>query len=132
MNFEAALKKKFEALAPVFAKEFHALLIKNIKTNKFGYSLSDKTLMQRVRSGNSSDTPLVDSGEYLKNIILRGTKVMVSDGVHPSGISYEELSYVLEYGRLDKSIPAYAVWRKTMKEFKLMLPDIVKRETNKK
>jgi hypothetical protein len=110
-EFEERSRKLGEELA----KDFRRLLISNIESNKYGFSISDATLSRRI---NGSKTPLIDTGEYLDAVIVEGTVVTVKNGQHSSGLSYYELSDILEYGRLDKSVPAFPVWSMTYEEFK--------------
>jgi hypothetical protein len=61
-----------------------------------------------------SDTPYIDTGELMANIEVVGNRVQPVDGEHSSGFSYEELFHLLEWGSLDKHIPARRLFKKTL------------------
>lgn len=113
---EKLFEQGFDELTSELAKDFHALLISNIQTNKYGFSLNDKTVMRRLETSNSN-IPLINTGEYISKIAVEGSKVYVMEGTTKSGISFAELSNILEYGRKDKRVPAFPVWRLTYEEF---------------
>jgi len=109
-------KKLVKELSVEFAELYVTHLIENIRNNKFGFTLSDVTLSNRIQRGVTSTTPLIDTGEYIKAIIQKGAEVRMAKGVHKGGLSYEELSNILEFGRKDKSVPAFPVWQMTYDE----------------
>lgn len=111
-------QKELDSLAEELAAEFYSRLISNIKNNRFGFELAKNTINKRLAKGNTSETPLVDTGDYLRHIRLNGAKVEVFDGRHYSGLTYFELSFILEHGRRDKGIGSFPVWRLTFEEFK--------------
>jgi hypothetical protein len=98
------------------AKGFCALLKANIKNNKFKFRNTPRTEDEKLKRGNGM-TPLIDTGEYFNAIYQDKNSVTVKNGLHHSGITYGELQMILEYGRMDKLIAPYAVWRKTLEEF---------------
>lgn len=103
-----------DAFAAQLAKMYHAHLIDNIKSNKFGFTHKPST---EKRSG--AHTPMFDTGAYVDSIKVNGAEVYVDNGKEGrSGISFVELSYLLEYGRKDKHMKAFPVWRKTLEELK--------------
>jgi hypothetical protein len=107
-----SLESFIENLPTIIAEEYHRRLINNIQTNKFGFSNKASTLVRKT-----GDTPLIDTGAYINAIKLDGALVYVDYGTEErTGISFALLSNVLEFGRLDKSIPAYPVWRLTYDE----------------
>jgi len=112
------IEKKSQEIAEELAKMFYDKLIENIETNYFGFKISDITARLREAYGNSSKMPLVDSGEYLSSILVDKTKVMVQKGVHKGGLTFEELSWILEFGRRDKGSPPFPVWRLTYGQIK--------------
>lgn len=115
---EKSIAKALKSASEEIAKGYRRLLISNIKTNKFKFRLAASTINSRVLRGRST-TPLVDSGSYVRSIIIKDkTEVTVRQGKHPSGLTYEELTFILEYGRRDKGVRSFPVWRKTWEEFK--------------
>lgn len=131
------LSEESKLLAVRIANIYYVRLKQNIESNKYGFSLSDKTLAMRMYRGIKSSTPLIETGEYLGAIVLDGTRVTVREGVHKGNrengkyLSYEELSYILEYGRFDKSIPAFPVWRNTFDEVKPIIREMIDEFANK-
>lgn len=124
-NRGAVLKKKVpvkswqEALKPVaekLAKEFYSTLIENIKTNKYGFKNAPATIAKKLAAG-VEPIPLKFWGDYVNAIQVKGTRVFVKPGKHYSGLTYNELSFILEHGRRDKKIPSYPVWRYTLRDF---------------
>lgn len=107
------LEKVLKPIMIELAHDYRKALIKNIKSNKFGFRLAQSTIQSRLNSGIRKTTPLIFTGDYIKSIIVEGTTVTVKSGKHYSGLTYEELTFILEYGRRDKSIPPFPVWRKT-------------------
>ena len=69
---------------------------------------------------------MIDTREFIKSIYLEGNKVKVRDGTTVSGISFEELANILEFGRRDKGFRGFPVWRKTLEEFQKDIPKILK------
>jgi hypothetical protein len=99
------------------AKNFHKTLLNNFRKNTYGYSLPEKTIA--TKTGRYKNVPLVRTAEYItKGIVVDGKSVRVKEGKHKSGIEYEELASIHEFGRRDKSIPARPVWRKTFTAYK--------------
>jgi hypothetical protein len=111
-EFEEAAKE----LANKLANKFKSALIKNIKTNRYGYALAEDTVKRKIALG-APQTPFVFTGELLKSIYVENGAVKVKKGKHSNGLSYEELWFILEFGRRDKLIPARPVWKETYKEF---------------
>lgn len=117
-NVQRTLEEDANNLSLELAEGFYNLLISNIQSNKFGFSLSEATLMRRAFLG-LGDKPLIARGEYINGITIEGFKVTVIDAIHSgSGLSFSELSDILEYGRRDKRIHAFPVWRLTYEEYK--------------
>lgn len=122
INFD----EEVERVARLLAVTYHKRLIENIRSNKYGFSLSSITVRLK-----GSATPLIDTEEYISSIIVDGTSVRTDDGMHPSGLSFADLSIILEYGRKDKSIAKFPVWSKTFNEMIPEFNDIVERELGK-
>lgn len=129
MFSEAELKAYYRAVGLRAVGEFKELLIHNIKSNKYGFTLADSTISRKI--GLNRNTPFINSGEYVSAIEIQGTKVGVKEGTHSSGLSYKEIRFILEYGRLDKHVPARPVWRMTLKEFRPRYIEIAKEELKK-
>ncbi len=56
--------------------------------------------------------PLVETKDMIAHIGVKKNRVGMLDGTHkPSGLSYDEIASVHEYGRLDKGIPSRPAWR---------------------
>lgn len=115
--------KAVEDIAPILAKEYAETLIKNIETNKFGNVNAPSTIKRK-----GSDIPMIDRGDLLKSIIVEKSIVKVRSGKHYSGLSFNELMSILEYGRLDKGILPYSVWSQTKDEFETRAKEIIKEE----
>lgn len=121
----AELEKRLEKFSAELAQDYYDLLIENIKINKFGFTLKEATLLIRQRIGIASTLPLIETEEYLKNIIIKDNFVTVNKGTHSRrpynknsrALTYEHLAWILEFGRKDKKIPGFPVWRKTKEEF---------------
>lgn len=110
----SAFKKDMENLGAEIAEEFKETVIRNIKTNAYGFHLSESTLRQK-----SGETPLIDSGVMLDAIYREGTFVSVEDTPRTdSPLTNLELAKVHEYGTKDKHIPARPVWRNTFRDYK--------------
>lgn len=132
-KLEADQRKKFTGAAEEIAQLFYDRLRDNILKNSFGFALKNTTLAIRKQRGIKSRKPLYATGEYFNAIQLNGTKVNMVRGFHTdSGLSYRELFYVLEYGRKDRSVPAFPVWRMTAEEIKPEIQEIIKRRTKAK
>lgn len=121
---QARIRKKSLKLANEMASKYLNVLKFNIRSNKYGFNLSDKTIRIRLFRGINSNLPLIETGEYLDAIVRSGTRVTVKEGMHAGHpkrtgkkLSYEELSYILEYGRRDKGVKGFPVWRKTYDDF---------------
>jgi hypothetical protein len=110
------LEDFLEIEGPVIAEMYKEALISNIKRNKFGFKLAQSTIQARIRSGVTSTTPFIWTGDYLKAIIIDGSSVTVKSGKHVSGLTYSELSFILEHGRRDRGIPPRPVWRLTLED----------------
>jgi hypothetical protein len=118
MEISPSFDADYEKFTHDLAKRFYALLVKNILTNKFGFSNAASTVKRKGKN-----LPLVDTMQYVNRIVVSGNKVYVQEGTHASGISFGELSDWLEYGRRDRGFDGYPVWRKTREEFDLyMIP----------
>lgn len=115
------LKLKAAELSEAIAYEFKRRIEVAIKTNKYGYNLSEKTIRNRLMLGVKSATPYLFRGDLLSSLIVKDGSLTVKKGVHYSGLTYEELWFMLEFGRRDKGIPARPIWRPTYQEF---LPEI--------
>lgn len=116
-RFEKNLKIEVEKEGKKLADLFYKTLIKNIETNKFGLPISSSTLSRRLRHGMGTK-PLIETGEYIRAIILEGATVTTKEGRHNKGLTYAELSEILEFGRRDRSVPAFPVWRKTFEQLR--------------
>jgi hypothetical protein len=112
--------KKFDeqakALSDKLAHRFMKQLISNIKKNKFGYKLAEDTIKRKVAVG-APITPFIFTGELLKSLYVKNGAVKVKRGKHPTGLTYSELWFILEFGRRDKLIPPRPVWKETYKDF---------------
>lgn len=104
------------------AKEFKSELLHNIDTNKFGFTLSSEWENYK-RSIGADDRPFMMFNSYKKAI-----EIITSDGhltvgfkktsVHPRAkMSMGRLAIRLEYGDLDKGLPARPLWRWTAQRF---------------
>lgn len=123
-------KKYIKEAEELCAELYYKTLISNIHTNKFGYSLSNATLVKRILNKQGT-TPLIATGEFVRSIYRDGSFVGVSSGTHPkSGLSFAELSHILEYGRFDKSVPAFPYWEKTFEELRPMFEKIIKQKVD--
>ena len=131
------IEKESKLLAERIANVYFTRLKENIISNKYGFSLSDKTMAVRLFRGIQSTTPLIETGEYLMAIVVNGSVVTVKQGVHRGtrnnnhNLTYEELSYILEYGRFDKGIPPFPVWRNTFDEVQPIIKAMVDEFANK-
>lgn len=103
-------------LANRLARMYKAKLVHNIKNNEYGFQLALST-MHRHKLISGEYTPLILTQAYVNSIYVYGGRVSVKSGTHYSGLRYAELSFILEYGRLDKSIPARPVWTNTLRDF---------------
>lgn len=133
---EKFLDKEFRLIDPELsakmAKLYRDTLVDNIKSNRYNFTLAESTIRERLRVG-AGITPLLFRGDYVKSIIIVDKVVVtVKPGKHYSGLTYAELSFILEYGRRDKGIPSFPVWRNTFKdlrgEFIRMAADHYKRK----
>lgn len=113
-NFDEKFEDLFYNFLKGMAIEFHKLLIDNIRTNKFGYSNKPAT----VRAKDGRNTPGIDTGQLINQIVVEDLKVYIRDGQHSSGISFIELGDIIEYGRKDGNFYGYPFWRRTVEEFK--------------
>jgi hypothetical protein len=111
------------------AQAYHAQLIANIRGNKYGFQLAASTIRKRLAAG-ADLTPLVFTEDYIGSIIVTGTVVRVKKGTHYSGLTYAELSFILEYGRRDAGIPAFPVWSRTYEDFQPEYKEILHRHVS--
>lgn len=102
-------------------------LISNMRTNKYRFKLAMSTIRARAALGKD-DTPLIFTEAYIDAIVVKGFVVTVKKGKHYSGLTYAELSFMLEYGRRDKGIPARPVWRRTLEDFMPEINRIIQQE----
>ena len=113
-------------LAGILSKAFHTLLLNNIRTNKFGYTLKKGTLQARNSRGFVSLRPLIASGQYLNSIIENSGVVFIKEGTVANGsIEFAELGDLLEYGRADKGFGGFPHWRPTLEEFIPKMEEII-------
>ena len=130
-----ALDNAFEKCAIIYLEH----LLYNIETNKYGFRLSLDTVRKKLTKGKSvkeANTPLLFEHDYIKNIVVEKESnlatyrwvVTCTKGKHYSGLSYNELSYILEFGRKDLKIPARPIWRLTFKDCIATFQEVVKRE----
>lgn len=124
LSFEqyVILHDNIDTITEKFATMFYELLIHNIQNNVFGLKNDPKTVKRK-----GSSVPLIDTRQYIKNIVCDGGKVYMKDGTHESGILFEDLTNILEYGRADLKIPAFPVWRLTLKQFQPVFEQELKR-----
>lgn len=115
-TLEKDVMDDLKLLGPQLAEEFHKMLLNNIKNNSFNFKLAASTINSRLARGKGT-IPLIDTGEFIKSIVVRGSSVQIRQGVHTRGLSYAELSWILEHGRRDKSVPPFPVWEKTYEQF---------------
>jgi hypothetical protein len=127
---DKALQKAVNKAAKKAAKAYYELLISNMKTNKHGFKLAMSTIQKRLAAGKVTK-PFIFYGAYIDSIYVWGTKVLVKKGFHYSKLSYKELSFILEYGRRDKSIPSRPIWRKTLEDFKPQAQEIFQKALEK-
>ena len=128
-RFQGNLDKLAEKLAHVFILR----LKQNMRKNKFNFSLAASTIQSRLSRGKGT-TPLIDSGAYISNIVRKKFRVYVQKGIHPKSgtLSFEELSNILEYGRRDKSVPPFPLWRNTFEDCQKEFEEVVEKFINKK
>jgi hypothetical protein len=130
-----ALNIAFEKCANIYLDR----LLYNIETNKYGFKLTLATVRKKLAKGKSvkeANTPLLFEKDYLKNIVINKEiafttpkwVVTCTKGNHYSGLTYNELSYILEFGRKDLNIPARPVWRLTYKECLTTFQEVVKKD----
>lgn len=126
--FEDGVRKRLPKLT---AKRFYDLLILNINTNKYGFTLGDTWL--KIKSRHGWDLrPFIAQGYYKRSISILSNEGHLSVGfkqtdIHPrSGKRFREIAEILEYGRLDLNIPARPLWRNTINEFILSLDKTVR------
>lgn len=123
------LKDHKNEIEAAIAEDFLVFLKFSINANTLGLvPLAPYTVKNK-----KSAVPLLDTREYLNNIIVEKNKVKVRNGVHKSGLSYEALAIIHEYGRLDLGIPARPAWYLAVEKYtesgrseKVML-DVLKR-----
>lgn len=106
------LREEVEKMPTEFAQEYKRRLLDNIRKNKYQIKLAPSTIRKK-----GSSVPMIDTGELIQAIVLDGSKVFLKDGTHKSGLSYNELGNILEYGRLDGHIVGNWVWGRTYNEF---------------
>ena len=106
------------------AKAFRLQLIENIRRNKYKFSLAVSTIRKRIKLGKNF-VPLIVTGEYINSILENEGKVFNSKGRHSGGLSYSELSFILEYGRRDMGIGSFPAWRLTFEDMKPELNRLV-------
>lgn len=123
-QFEAELSNTIQSIfreideyRTVLAKRFYYKLIENIRSNKFGFTNKPST----IRSKGGRNTPMIDTEEYIRSIVVEDSKVFIKEGIHKSGISLNELGNMLEYGRRDRNFTGYPVWRLTIEQMKPIL-----------
>ena len=108
------LRADMDRLAQEIAEEFRETIEDNIETNKYGFSLEQKTIMRK-----GSDTPLIDERQLINAIYREGTTVSVEDTPRTdSSLTNLEIAIVHEYGTKDRHIPARPVWRRTYRDFR--------------
>ncbi len=113
----AAMQKKLNTLTRKAekrnAKEFHALVNKNVRGNAYGFSNDPQTTARK-----GSDIPWMHDGELIDAFVVEKTEVKFKDGNHSSGLPYSELAMILEYGTKDKHILPMDVLRRSFEDFK--------------
>jgi len=118
VKIKGEINENFASLCEGFvarlANEFYDALVSNIRSNKYGFSNKPSTIKRK-----HSAIPMIDSGEYISKISVEKGKVLIQEGTHTiTGISFGELSDLLEYGRRDKGFMGYPVWRKTLEDMR--------------
>lgn len=115
------------------AQAFMVMLKKNIEENAYGFTLSK--FWERIKAQKGWDEqPFMAQGHYLNllEIVTRDGHLTVgfrAGTKHPrSGMSMGELAFLLEYGRLDKNLPARPLWRNTIRDFFAVMDKDVKLE----
>ena len=115
------------------AQKFLDLLTENIRDNKYDFTLSD--YWKRIKKQEGWDErPFIAQGHYLNLLEVGLDDHHLSVGFpesarHPrSGMTMAELAVLLEYGRLDKNLPARPLWRNTLEDFFKQVPKEIRVE----
>lgn len=110
----ADFKADMQRLGEDIAEEFKETLKKNLRTNKYHFTLKEETIRRK-----GSRKPLIDTGELMDSIYRDKTSVSVEDTKRDdSSLTNKELFIVHEYGVKDLGIPARPLWRNTYRDFK--------------
>lgn len=130
-NLQESLKRNardvFEEQGQQIADEFLEELRSRILRQTFGHTpLNTSYLISKIKH-NLDPRILMATGEYLNSFTTErvedtsGNDVVyrcgVSAGTHSSGISYQLLARVHEYGSPRRRIPARPHWRPTGRDF---------------
>lgn len=122
---EQNVRKLKADIAQKVAEEYKDTLIKNMRSNKFNFKLAMSTIRKRLAAGKG-DTPFIFTEAYINAIVVKNGVVTVKRGRHYSGLTYKELSFILEYGRRDKHIPARPIWRLTLEDMEQRINELAK------
>lgn len=98
------------------AYAFLKFLLDNIESNKYKFTLQPATI--KIKGHN---IPWIETKELISNLEVFKDTVRFKKGVHSSGLSYEMLAMILEYGQKEKGIPPRDVFRRSFEDFKPMM-----------
>lgn len=96
------------------AEGFLGMLLYNIETDKYNLKKSETDIMLH----DDGSIPSINPEALVEGLVIDGNTVYISGEKMPSGISFSDLAYLLEYGRKDKGIAPRDVFRKTFAEYK--------------
>lgn len=131
--FNDGVRKRLPKMA---AKRFHDLLINNIETNRYNFSLSPSWVAFKKAKG-WDERPFIAEGFYKQNIAIYADEGHLVVGfkrtaMHPrSHKPFGEIAKILEFGRADKNLPARPLWRNTLKEYTDNLPVFLRADIKK-
>ena len=135
----AKLMKKLSSLGEAdnmpkhLAETFMKMLTENIENNTYDFTLSEYWTRIKKQKG-WDERPFIAQGHYLNLLEVGLDDHHLAIGFpesarHPrSGMSMAELAVLLEYGRLEKNLPARPLWRNTFRDFFATVPKEIKVE----
>ncbi len=117
--FDDGIRKR---LPKLLAEEFYRVIIENIDSNKFNFTLAPAWLAEKARLGADS-RPFIMFGYYKKaiTIVTEHGHLAVGFGKmvkHPrAGVRMVDLALKLEFGDPAKGLPARPLWRRSAEDF---------------
>lgn len=108
-----AFKQRVQEVGEEQAEAFLTFLLLNIESNTYGFTLKPETIQRK-----GSDTPWIETKQLVNAIERRGAEVGFKSGRHKSGLTFEHLAMILEYGMKERGIPPRDVFRRSFADFK--------------